>query len=149
MRRRRSWCRPSPTSCAPEARGPLVGPCRPLRLPAGLLTSCDELALGLLVEAEHDRPGWRVQVQADHVDQLLLEAGIIADLERVDLPRLETVVGPDLGDGVLADPDPGGQRAGAPARRAVGRSLVLGQPQHLSPVSYTHLRAHEPVLDLV
>ena len=51
------------------------------------------LALGLLVEAEHHGPLRRVQVQADDIDELLLEAGVVGQLERLDPPRLE-VPGP-------------------------------------------------------
>jgi hypothetical protein len=49
------------------------------------------------IKAEHHRSLRRVKVEADDVNQLLLEVGIIRDLESFDLPRLETVIPPDLG----------------------------------------------------
>jgi hypothetical protein len=44
------------------------------------------------IKAEHHRSLRRVKVEADDVNQLLLEVGIIRDLESFDLPRLETVI---------------------------------------------------------
>jgi len=35
--------------------------------------SASGLHLGLLVEAEHDRLLWRICIEPDHVDELLLE----------------------------------------------------------------------------
>src|SRR6185312_16162953 len=95
------------------------------------LGAVQRLTLGLLVEAEHRRPGRRIQVQAHHIDQLLLEPRVVADFERLDPPWFETVVGPDLGHRVLADPHAPSQRAGAPMRGPVRRALVVGQAQHL------------------
>ena len=71
------------------------------------------LALGLFVKAEHRRSLRRIQVEADDIDKLLLEPRVVADLERVELPRLEVVIGPDLGHRVLANPHVR-QRASAP-----------------------------------
>jgi hypothetical protein len=59
-----------------------------------------------------------VHVEADHIDQLLLESWVVGDFEGLDLPRLQVVVVPDAGDRVLADPDLGGE----PARRPVGET---------------------------
>ena len=56
------------------------------------LGAVQRLDLGLLVEAEHHRPLWRIQVEPDDVDELLLEVRIVGDLEGLDLPRLEVVV---------------------------------------------------------
>ena len=39
------------------------------------LGAIQRLALGFLVEAEHHRPRRRVEIQADDIDQLLLERG--------------------------------------------------------------------------
>ena len=93
------------------------------------LGAVQRLALGLLVEAEHHRPRRRVEVQPDDVDELLLEQRIVADLERLDLPRLEVVVGPDLGDRVLADPDPWRPSTGwsSASSRRPGRSLWVSR----------------------
>jgi hypothetical protein len=43
--------------------------------------------LGLLIEAEHHRPGRRIQIEPDHVDQLGLEVRVVADLEPLDLSK--------------------------------------------------------------
>src|SRR4029453_18891928 len=55
------------------------------------LGAIERLALGVFVEAEHRRPLRRIGVQADDVDQLVLEVRIGGQLERVELPRLELV----------------------------------------------------------
>ena len=89
------------------------------------------LTLGLLVKGEDRRPSRRVHVQADDVGALLLEAWIVGDLERLDLPRLEFVIPPDAGDRVLPEPHVLRQRAGRPMRRRVRGLLLLGHPNHL------------------
>jgi hypothetical protein len=89
------------------------------------------LALCLLIKAEHDRPLRWVHVEADHIDQLLLESGVVGDFEGLDLPRLQVVVVPDAGDRVLADPDLGGEPTRSPVGGTIVRLLVLGQPQDL------------------
>jgi len=60
--------------------------------------------IGFLVEGEHHCPGRRFHIHANDIDQLLLEPGVVGHLERVDLPRLEVVIGPDLGDVSLPMP---------------------------------------------
>jgi hypothetical protein len=47
------------------------------------------LDLGLLVEAEHDRPAGRIQVQPDDVGDLLRERRVLAELERALPVRFE------------------------------------------------------------
>ena len=94
------------------------------------LRAVQRLTLGLFVEAKHHCPRRRNQIQPNEIDELLLKAWVSADFERLDLPRLEVVVGPNLGNGVLADPDAVGQRPCAPVRRPVGGTLSMGQPQH-------------------
>ena len=64
--------------------------------------------------------------------QLLLEVGIVGDLEGVDLPRLEVMVPPDPSHGVLADPEPLSQRTGRPMCRPVLRCLFQRDSYHLS-----------------
>src|SRR5271169_1949103 len=93
------------------------------------LSAVQGLALGLLVEAEHHCARRRIHIQPNDVDEFLLEPRVVADLERLDLPRLEVVVGPDLGHGVFADPDPGSQGTSAPMRRPVGGGLLVSKPQ--------------------
>jgi hypothetical protein len=58
------------------------------------LRSIQGLNLTLFIDAEHDRVlGW-IQVQADHVDQLLGEVRIVGDLERLQAMRLEVRLRP-------------------------------------------------------
>src|SRR5712691_3718621 len=61
------------------------------------------LDLALLVDAEHHRPLGRVQVEAHHVDQLLLEAGVVRELEGLRPPGPQAMAGPDPADGLPAD----------------------------------------------
>lgn len=79
----------------------------------------ERLYLGFLVETESSRPGRRVQIEPDHINQLLLEVRVVGDLEGVDPPRLEPVLAPDPGHSVLAQPMTGCHRSGRPMRRAV------------------------------
>ena len=67
------------------------------------LRAIERLHLGLLVEAEDDRAFGGIHVEADDVDQLLLEVGIVRDLEALGPPRAQLVISPDASDGVLAD----------------------------------------------
>ena len=59
-------------------------------------------------------PARAVQVKADDIDELLLEVRVLRDLERLNVPRLESVVPPDPSDAVLADPVPSGHQPGQP-----------------------------------
>ena len=47
------------------------------------------LGLGLLVDADHDRVHGRIQVDPDNVADLGLQLRVGAELERLDLPRLQ------------------------------------------------------------
>ncbi len=109
--------------------GHRAGPARDHR--QARLGAVHRLALGLLIEAEHHRPLGRIHVQPDDINELGLELRVVGDLERADLPRLEIVVGPDLGDGVLTEPETLGQQPGRPVRPAVARLLVAGHPHDL------------------
>jgi len=109
--------------------GHRAGPARDHR--QAWLGAVDRLALGLLIEAEHHRPLGRVQVQPDDIDELGLELRGVGDLERADLPGLEVVVGPDLGDRVFAEPEPLGQQPGRPVRPAVVRLVLAAHPDDL------------------
>jgi len=74
-----------------------------VRLPSASPACCDRPEAGpfhphpvswrlvahLLVEGEHHCLLPRVEIKADHIDQLFLETRIIGHLERVDPPRLE------------------------------------------------------------
>src|SRR5664280_2454899 len=71
------------------------------------------------------------EVEANHVDQLLLEPRIVRDLERIHLPRSQLVIPPDPGHGVLADPHPLGKGPCRPVRAGVIGLLVQRSPHHL------------------
>ena len=118
---------------------------RPARLERqARLGPIERLALGLLVEAEHDGPLRRVHVQADDVDQLLLEPLVVRQLEVLDPPRLELIVLPDPRHGVLADPEPGRQRPRRPMRRRVVGRLLAGDPHHLGHRAFGQPRLAAP-----
>src|SRR5208282_1395823 len=86
--------------------------------------------LGFLVETEDNGQLWWVEVEPDHVDELLFEGRVVAQLEGVDLPGFEVVVLPDAGHGVFADPKALGHQARRPMRRAVIGNLVEGVMNH-------------------
>src|SRR5260370_2493371 len=89
------------------------------------------LDLGLLVHAQHHRLVGGVQVQADDVDELLLEPLVIGDLERPDPVRLDAAGGPDPLHRRRADPL---RPRHAPARPVVlARRLLMkgGVPDRL------------------
>ena len=62
------------------------------------------LNLALLVHAEHDGLLRRVEIEADHIGELLQELRISGQLECLDPVRLEVVAPPDVVDGRLAHP---------------------------------------------
>ena len=110
-----SWSRPVPASSAAT-----VG-------------SIQCLALGFLIEGEHHpflRLLRRVHVQSHEIDDLVLETRIVR--RRGRQLRLEPVIAPHPGHGVLADTDPLGQAAGAPMRRGPSGGLLPGDPHELS-----------------
>ena len=114
------------------------------------LGAVQRLTLGLLIEAEHHRPRRRVEIQPDHVDQLLLEPRIVADLEGVHLPRLAGRDRPRSGPprpsrhrrarpstgSSSASPRPAGRRRGsrtAPVRRSRSAATACGPALWRSP----------------
>src|SRR5438034_10335593 len=55
------------------------------------------LDLRFLINAEHHRPTWRIQVEADDIGDLLREVGVFADLE-CSLPmRFQPALTPEPG----------------------------------------------------
>ena len=68
---------------------------RPLRKWQGRLGSIESLDLRLLVAAQDDRVGRRIEVEADYIAELLGELGVAADLEAAHHVRLEAVLPPD------------------------------------------------------
>ena len=80
------------------------------------LGAVERLDLALFVHAEHDRVLGRVQIQADDIDELLLEARVVGELERLHLVRLQAARGPDPLHRRRADPVRLGHRPAAPVR---------------------------------
>jgi hypothetical protein len=99
------------------------------------LGACQRLDLGLLVHANHDRVGRRVQVQPDHVADPGLQLRIGGELEGLGLPGLEVVLGPDSCHRAVADAQLSGQQPRGPVsdakrlgRRREGDGQDLGAP---------------------
>jgi len=68
------------------------------------LRALERLNLRLLVDREHHRTGGPVQVETDHVDDLLHERRIGGQFERVSQVRLEVELVPDPSDRRLRQP---------------------------------------------
>ena len=88
------------------------------------------LDLGLLVHAQHDRLLRRVQIQTDHVDELVVELRIVGHLERLDPMRRQTQIRPNPLHRSRTDSHLLGHRPARPVRgtRRCGRG---GQPHDL------------------
>jgi hypothetical protein len=85
------------------------------------LGSVERLDLRLLIDAEDDGVGRRVDVEADDVLHLVGERRIVGQLERPE-PMWPKLVGtPDALDRTDGDADGGGHGAGGPVRRFVRR----------------------------
>ena len=69
------------------------------------LGSVERLDLALLVERQDDRMGWRVDVEADNITQLLDELRIVRELELPHSVRSQAVGAPDALDRAGANPD--------------------------------------------
>ena len=80
------------------------------------LGAIQSLDLAFLVGAEDQGFVRRIEVEPNHVRQLLDELRIAADLERAGLMRLESVSVPDPMDSFRADADHGSQGTGRPVR---------------------------------
>ncbi|ALA59356.1 hypothetical protein NITMOv2_2951 [Nitrospira moscoviensis] len=87
------------------------------------LRPVQSLDLGLLVDAQDDGVGRRVQVEADHIVDLLFGVGIRAELERLDPMGLQVVSLPYPVDRAVRHPDLSGQLAGAPMSQTIPRWL--------------------------
>jgi len=85
--------------------------------------------LALLVDGQHDGVGRRVDIEADHVDQLGLEGRIAGALEGADAMRLKLVGLPDALH--RAQREARGLRHGAPGPvRRLMRRRAAGQCDH-------------------
>jgi hypothetical protein len=84
------------------------------------LRAVERLDLAFLVNAQHHRLVRWVHVEANDVDDFLLELGIVRDLERFDAMRLEAGFAPDASDARRADPDSLCHRCARPMRGVLG-----------------------------
>lgn len=60
------------------------------------------LDLAFLIHAQHQGLLWRIQIQADHIGQLLQKPRVTRQLETLDSTRLQIVTAPDGADRGLA-----------------------------------------------
>lgn len=60
------------------------------------LSTLQRLALGFLITAQHQSLLGGIKIQADHVPEFLLEAGILRDFERARQVRLDIVHRPQV-----------------------------------------------------
>jgi hypothetical protein len=84
------------------------------------LGAVQSLDLGLLVHAKNQRLLGRIHIESDHVDQLLFEVGIRAELELFDLMRLQTRSGPNPLNARFTDSRRFSHSTGAPMSSPVG-----------------------------
>ena len=78
------------------------------------LGAVQRLDLGLLIDAQHDRVGRRVQIQAYNIGDLGLQFRVGGERERVGLPWPDPVLLPGLGDRGLGTPQAGSQQPTRP-----------------------------------
>ena len=93
------------------------------------LGAVERLNLAFLVDAEDHGMGWWVDIEADHILELVGEFGVVGDLERAHSMRLKPLPHPDAPHRGRADPHRLGHRRGAPVGRLMRRRLV-GQGHH-------------------
>ena len=94
------------------------------------LGAVERLDLRLLVDAQHQSPLWRRQVEADDVAHLLDEQRIVRQLERLAAVRLQSERAPDAVDGRWRVADRPAIARKRPVRRA-GRGRLQGQADGL------------------
>lgn len=90
------------------------GPEPPLLQRQTGLGAVERLDLALLVNREHDgMSGW-IDVEPDHVSELLGEPGVVGELELAIAVRLQTMRSPDAPDGAGTDASLLGHHGGGP-----------------------------------
>ena len=90
------------------------------------LGSVERLNLALLVDGKHDGVRRGIDIEPDHVAQLVDERGIFRQLELPDAVRLEPMGAPDALHGRDADTGRFGHRRARPVRR-FGKRRLHGQ----------------------
>ena len=90
------------------------------------LGAIESVNLAFLVNGEHQRLVRRIEVEPDHVMELLDKLSVAAELERPDEVRLETVPSPDPANGGLAETLGLGHGPRAPVSGRWGSGLQRG-----------------------
>src|SRR5215471_15648070 len=93
--------------------------------PFGRLRAIESLNLAFLVDAEHNRPVGRIEVEPDNVDHFLSELWIVGELEWARQMWLEPMFLPDALHGRMTDADLRSQHPRAPVRCVLGFSLAV------------------------
>ena len=88
------------------------------------LGTIEGLDLAFLVKAEHDGMGGRIDIETDHLLELLGEFGIVGELERAHPMGLQPVPLPDASHRRGADPNRLGHRRRGPMGRLMRRRLI-------------------------
>ena len=96
------------------------------------LRPIERLDLGLLIDAEHNSPIRRVEVEPDDVGDLLLKHRVVRDLEPLHDMRLQPGIRPYPPDARRRYAHRLGHRRAAPVR-GIGRRLLHGLRDHLQP----------------
>ena len=87
------------------------------------LRAIQSLDLSFLVNRQHQRVIRRVQIEPNHVDHLVGEMGIIADLEGLQAMGFEVRSRPELSNLPRGDPSIFGHQANAPVSGLFGNTL--------------------------
>src|SRR4029079_6106924 len=90
------------------------------------LSAVERLDLALLVDRDHDRMGWWIDIEADDIAQFVDKLWIRRGLEVFDPVRLKAMRAPDALDGTCADIDGLRHHGGGPMGRLRWR-LGLGE----------------------
>src|SRR5271166_6288252 len=90
------------------------------------LGTLERLALALLIAAQHQRLGRRIEIEPDHVPELLLEFWIVRELECLGDVRFQIVLRPDALHRAGRDADMAAHAAHAPAAPALRWTRGLG-----------------------
>ena len=110
------------------------------------LGAVERLDLGLLIDAEHHRPFRRVQVEPDHVADLLDEQRILGQFPRILFVRSQSERPPHPRDHRLTQSQMLGHRPRRPMRGIGRRGLQRRGDQLLDPLIANHPRPARPRL---
>src|SRR5436190_3247652 len=100
------------------------------------LRAIERLDLALLIAAENDRMLGRIQIEADHILELLHELRVVGDFEGPHQMRLQSMRAPDAPNRAVTDIQGLGERTLAPLGR-----LRRPRPQRALDDEFSHPRA--------